>query len=318
MTALIKTYFPKLASAVLALTLAAAALPLAASAQVQAQEIQGTIQSIDGTFNITVQDQNGYLDNVELHQGTVINPTGLTLASGMSVTIDGYDNGSVFEANVINTPYQYSGPVATPVYYGPGWWYPGFAYGYGPSFSLFIGTGGYIVSRPWYGHWWSPTPVHAFYGPGWGVGVRYGGVSVSVRGGYAPRYAVPEATRSYRYPESGARYSAPAPAARPYGGGGNFQRWNGGSEAPRYSAPPQQQQTRTYNTGGNFQRYNAGGNNVQHYSAPQQQQQTRTYNTGGSYQRGGAPAAPRYSAPSGGQRYSGGARAQAGGRDQGR
>ena len=124
--------------------LAAAALftPIVASAQDYAdagdQQIQGTISSINGAWNITVNDANGYRDSVELHQGTVINPTGLTLEPGMNVTIDGYGDGSNFEAMEIDTPYQYQGPAPTAVYYGPGTWYPGYASGWGPSFSLFL------------------------------------------------------------------------------------------------------------------------------------------------------------------------------------
>ncbi len=167
-------------------------MPLAASAQAEDQQIQGTVQSINSTFNITVLDSNGNLDNVELHQGTVINPTGLTLAPGMNVTVDGYDDGGQFDANVIQTPYQYSGPAPVPVYYGAGWWYPGFAYGYGPSFSLFIGTGGgpWVSRQPWGGHWWVNTPVHTF------VGVRGGG-------GYGGGRTLPG---SFALRRSGSRY----------------------------------------------------------------------------------------------------------------
>ena len=115
----------------------------------QDQTIHGRIYSINSTFNITVTDDNGYMDNVELHQGTVINPTGLTLAPGMEVTIAGYGGGSAFEANEIDTPYAYYGPQPVPVYYGGGWWYPGYAYGYGPSFLLdiVIGGGGWRYER---------------------------------------------------------------------------------------------------------------------------------------------------------------------------
>ncbi len=42
-------------------------------------------------------------------------------------------------------PYQYSGPAPVAVYYGPGSWYPGYAAGWGPSFSLVFNTG----SRSW-------------------------------------------------------------------------------------------------------------------------------------------------------------------------
>jgi hypothetical protein len=111
----------------------------------QDQQIQGPVNSIDGTWNITVADANGYADNVALHQGTIINPTGLTLEPGMSVTIDGYADGPNFDAMEIDTPYQYSGPAPVAVYYGPGSWYPGYAAGWGPSFSLVFNAG----SRSW-------------------------------------------------------------------------------------------------------------------------------------------------------------------------
>lgn len=114
--------------------------PLVASAQDVAyggdQQIQGTVTSINGAWNITVADTNGYRDSVALHQGTIINPTGLTLAPGMNVTINGYADGADFDATQIDTPYQYSGPAPTAVYYGAGEWYPGYAAGWGPSFSL--------------------------------------------------------------------------------------------------------------------------------------------------------------------------------------
>jgi len=105
------------------------------------QQIRGTISNINGTWNIDVADANGYTDSVELHQGTIINPTGLTLEPGMSVTIDGYPDGSNFDATEIDTPYQYDGPQPVAVYYGQGAWYPGYAEGWGPSFSLVFDLG---------------------------------------------------------------------------------------------------------------------------------------------------------------------------------
>ncbi len=124
------------------------------------ETIHGRIASVDGTFRIALDDDRGFVDTIALHQGTIINPTGLTLAPGMSVTIEGYGGGSVFNANEIDTPYNYSGVLPTPVYYGPGYWAPGFGYGYGPSFSIaFIFGGGYgrferhgFYGRPWDGH----------------------------------------------------------------------------------------------------------------------------------------------------------------------
>jgi hypothetical protein len=105
------------------------------------QHVQGTIASINGTWNLTVNDTNGYSDSVELHQGTIINPTGLTLEPGMNVSIAGYPDGSNFDATEIDTPYHYAGPPPAAVYYGPGAWYPGYAYGWGPSFSLVFNLG---------------------------------------------------------------------------------------------------------------------------------------------------------------------------------
>ena len=129
--------------------LAASALisPAIASAQDMAfdngspQQIQGTVSSIDGTWNITVDDSSGYSDNIALHQGTIINPTGLTLEPGMNVTIDGYSDGSSFDATEIDTPYSYNGPAPVAVYYGAGAWYPGYAEGWGPSFTLAFNIG---------------------------------------------------------------------------------------------------------------------------------------------------------------------------------
>ena len=126
---------------------AALITPAIASAQEYApagqdQQIQGSVASINGTWNITVADANGYADSVDLHQGTIINPTGLTLEpEAWSVTIDGYADGPNFDAMEIDTPYQYSGPAPVAVYYGPGSWYPGYAAGWGPSFSLVFNSG---------------------------------------------------------------------------------------------------------------------------------------------------------------------------------
>jgi hypothetical protein len=105
------------------------------------QQIRGTISAIDGTWNLDLADANGYTDRVELHQGTIINPTGLTLEPGMSVTIDGYPDGSEFAATEIDTPYQYDGPQPVAVYYGQGAWYPGYTAGWGPSFRLDVNLG---------------------------------------------------------------------------------------------------------------------------------------------------------------------------------
>jgi hypothetical protein len=106
------------------------------------QTIRGRIMAIDGPFNLRVRDDKGYIDSVELHRGTIINPTGLRLAVAMRVKILGYNAGAALEANEIDTPYTYAGPPPIATYYGPGWWYPGYAFGYGPAFSLNIRAGG--------------------------------------------------------------------------------------------------------------------------------------------------------------------------------
>ena len=156
----ISPHFNKVTAALAAAVLGAGVLPAIASAQaLPAGEIQGTIASINDTFNISVSDNNGGIDNVELHQGTIINPTGLTLEPGMGVTIVGYADGSQFDANEIDTPYSYNGAAPSPVYYGPGFWYPGFAYGYGPSYSLGFGNGPILVRQPWAGRWYAHTPI---------------------------------------------------------------------------------------------------------------------------------------------------------------
>jgi hypothetical protein len=85
-----------------------------------------------------IRDSRGFISNVSLHQGTIINPTGIKLQPGMRVTIHGRNAGATFAANEIDTPYRVA--LVQPV--GP-------AYGFG-----FGGVG---------------------FGPGWGWGPRFGG-----------------------------------------------------------------------------------------------------------------------------------------------
>jgi hypothetical protein len=92
------------------------------------EQIRGRITSFDGAYFLTVNDERGFVDNVDLHQGTIINPTGLTLAPGMVVSILGYNSGNDFTANEIDTPYSYDAGV--PYYAGHAWDY------YGPSVGL--------------------------------------------------------------------------------------------------------------------------------------------------------------------------------------
>ena len=103
-----------------AVALAGAIAPAAARAQVPSyarnggDTIRGTIASVDGKYDISVRDDRGYIDNVSLHDGTIINPTGLTLAPGELVTIEGRPAGATFVADEIDTPYTYG--YAYPVY----------------------------------------------------------------------------------------------------------------------------------------------------------------------------------------------------------
>jgi hypothetical protein len=94
------------------------ARPILPSSNNNEEAIHGRISSFDGKYHIEVRDDRGFIDNVELHQGTVINPTGLSLQPGMLVTIMGYNRGHVFAAQEIDTPYQTYGPVPMVYPYG--------------------------------------------------------------------------------------------------------------------------------------------------------------------------------------------------------
>ncbi|HTJ27256.1 MAG TPA: hypothetical protein VMA36_13935 [Candidatus Limnocylindria bacterium] len=213
----------------------------------QDQTIRGRIASIDGAFHITVHDERGYVDSVELHQGTIINPTGLTLAPGMSVTVIGYPSGSSFTANEIDTPYTYSGPAPTPVYYGAGWWYPGFGYGYGPAFSLSLvfGNGGYHYARgPFYGHaWFGYAPfglAFSYAAGGYAIGVGYYGAPYYrggsygypyYRGGYygSPYHGGYHGTPYYHGAYNGGAYHGGTYNGGAYRGGGYGGTYHGGA-----------------------------------------------------------------------------------------
>jgi len=190
--------FSKHLAALVAASLIAA--PLAAQAQgmpsyAQGQpsyasgeeNVHGRIVAFDGMYNVRVRDERGFVDNVQMHQGTIINPTGLTLEPGMIVSILGYNAGGYLAANEIDTPYTYYGGV--PWYGGHPWYY------WGPSISLgfFFGNvgwwhGGYL-GRPygWYGgaRVYRPAVVHPLYGGGAFRGRSY--VAPAERGGYYGR-----------------------------------------------------------------------------------------------------------------------------------
>ena len=141
-----------LAALVIATPLAAASQELPsyaapAHAVPEDQQIRGRIASFDGGYNLTVRDERGFVDNVALHPGTIINPTGLTLAPGMTVSILGYNAGGAFAANEIDTPYTFV--TGVPYYRGHAWNY------YGPSVSL-----GFFFDN--YG-WWHGNAFRGSY-----------------------------------------------------------------------------------------------------------------------------------------------------------
>jgi hypothetical protein len=153
------------AVAVPALALAQSAAPAPSYAQPQPSYsspedvVHGQIVAFDGGFNLQVRDEHGFVDTIALHQGTIINPTGLRLTPGMTVTVHGVNHGRELDANEIDTPYTtygavpvYPYPVAVAPYYAyPYGLYPAYGYGFGygyPAFSVGIGFG----IGPRYGH----------------------------------------------------------------------------------------------------------------------------------------------------------------------
>ncbi|MHB8433815.1 MAG: hypothetical protein ACYC8W_10850 [Candidatus Tyrphobacter sp.] len=94
---------------------------------VHQQSIAGTIRSLDGQWIVYVRARNGDLDRVQLHQGTIITPTGLTLEPGMQVTVYGHPGDGVFVADDIETPYRYI-PNRYPAWQYP---YPGWGFNMG-------------------------------------------------------------------------------------------------------------------------------------------------------------------------------------------
>jgi len=133
------------------ITASAQAVPSYAQPVQPDQQIRGRIASFDGRYSLTVNDDRGFVDSVQLHDGTIILPTGLTLEPGMVVSILGYNAGGYFAANEVDTPYtNYAG---VPYYGGHPWTY------WGPTVSLgfFFGNTGW-----WHGNYFQ-GPYH-YYG----------------------------------------------------------------------------------------------------------------------------------------------------------
>ena len=215
----------QLAAALAAFTIASAGLSVPSAAQAQdvpsyAQpapagegQIRGRIASFDGQFAVTVRDERGFDDNVQLHPGTIINPTGITLAPGMVVSILGFNEGSYFSANEVDTPYTYYSGV--PYYYGHPWNY------YGPSISL-----GFFFGNP---GWWHGSYI---YGPHH----YYGGVrvydSVHINNVYRSSGGSFQGRSYVAPPERGGYYARRAPTAR-----GQVERGSSGRGASERGRP---------------------------------------------------------------------------------
>jgi hypothetical protein len=67
----------------------------------QRQNVVNGIVTYFYQFNMTIQAPSGAIIPVQLHQGTIINPLGLSLAPGMPVTVRGYWANGAFFANRI-------------------------------------------------------------------------------------------------------------------------------------------------------------------------------------------------------------------------
>jgi hypothetical protein len=106
------------------------------------ETIQGRIASVDSKDHITVHDERGFIDDVSLHNGTVINPTGLPLAAGQLVRIYGHAAGSTFAAVEIDTRYGDAANAPDYPYYPYAYYpYPYWGYGWGWGWGIGVGFG---------------------------------------------------------------------------------------------------------------------------------------------------------------------------------
>lgn len=179
------------------------------------ENIHGRIVSFDGRYALQVRDERGFLDNVQLHQGTIINPTGITLEAGMVVSILGYNAGSFLAANEVDTPYTLV--VGVPYWEGHPFWY----YGPGVSLNFFFGSPGW-----WHGSYFHggyryvggarvyAQPFRPVYSGGAFQGRAY--VASPERGGYMPHGGPHE-----RGPESRGSYGSRGAEHGGYHGGGD-------------------------------------------------------------------------------------------------
>ncbi len=75
------------------------------------QTLDGVVvRYVHGTYELGLRDDRGFLDNVHLHDKTIIFPIGITLQLGMRVRILGFNQGNAFTANEVDVPVE--GPVS--------------------------------------------------------------------------------------------------------------------------------------------------------------------------------------------------------------
>ena len=90
----------------LLLALTIAALPAGPLFAADQETIHGQIVSNDGAGNLQVNDDRGFVDNVQLQRDTIVNPGGTQLQPGAVVTIVGTPADSVFAAQRIDVANQ--------------------------------------------------------------------------------------------------------------------------------------------------------------------------------------------------------------------
>jgi hypothetical protein len=129
------------------------------------EKIQGTLIGFDGQYIVYMRDGRGYDDHITLHQGTIINPTGIRLVEGMQVTMYGQANGPTFDAYRVDvSPPRYYGypPAYGYPYYGGGGYpgyYGGVPWGWGLGWGVALG-----LNWGWGGWGWR----NCCWGPRWG------------------------------------------------------------------------------------------------------------------------------------------------------
>lgn len=96
----------KFAPLALLLALAVAVLPVGPLLAADQETIHGQIVANDGAGNLQVNDDRGFVDNIQLDRDTIVNPGDAQLQPGAVVTIFGTPADAVFEAQRIDVANQ--------------------------------------------------------------------------------------------------------------------------------------------------------------------------------------------------------------------